>query len=339
MSGILDSKTRVLDTLITLEGRKQLMNGGMNIRYVSFTDGSVVYKEDLFNSGSSDDATQRVQFEASNLPHDRITFGSNETGRINASVESGLNVVIRDGKIIESFSSDLVGDVSDQIHSSSINNFKKNILISNIDPVFDDTDFGISPPVPDGGIVHNLSGNTSITRSDKLENTLVDIYRDPKFSNKRRYKFLPPISKTTDPSVDKSSYASFSSRVIAQYAPWGLIGGEEGQLTIDEIFNSHLKHVRSDLSRSFKFDPTSNLNNIMIQGFDNIVNDGIISSTEKIVFVDYGIHKTPRDNECVRALGITSDEVHVVFAGKFYKKPPEDNPSFSFVHLFTLFFG
>ena len=74
MSGILDSKTRVLDSLITLEGRKQLMNGGMNIKYVSFTDGSVVYKEDLFNSGSSDDATQRIQFEASNLPQDQISF-------------------------------------------------------------------------------------------------------------------------------------------------------------------------------------------------------------------------------------------------------------------------
>jgi hypothetical protein len=340
MSGILDSKTRVLDTLITLEGRKQLMNGGMNIKYVSFTDGSVVYKEDLFNSGSSDDATQRIQFEASNLPHDRITFGSNETGKVNASVESGLDISIRDGLInyreIQELTSSIKVQISDQILSSSINNFKKNILISNIDPVFDDTDFGLTPQLSSGGIEFDIRGNTSISRSDKFENTLVDIYRDPKFSNNKRYKFLPPISKTTDENIDKSNYESFKSRLIAQYAPWGLIGGEEGRLTIDEIFNNHLKHVKSDLSRSFRFDPTSNLNNIMIQGFDNIVNNEIIQSTEKIVFVDYGVHKTPKDNECVRILGITSDEVHVFFAGKFYKK---ETTSYSFVHLFTLFFG
>ena len=340
MSGILDSKTRVLDSLITLEGRKQLMNGGMNIKYVSFTDGSVVYKEDLFNSGSSDDATQRIQFEASNLPQDRITFDSNETGRINSSVGSSLNAVIRGGYVYEFSGSQITSEISDQIHSSSINNFKKNLLISNIDPVFDDTEFGFaSPGIGSDGVKFNIRGNTSISRGDKLENTLIDVYRDPKFSNKRRYKFLPPISKTTDPSIDKSSYASFSSKVIAQYAPWGLVGGEDSQLTIDEIFNNHLRHVKSDLSRSFKFNPTSNLNNIMIQGFDNTVNDGIILTTEKIVFVDYGVHKTPKDNECVRALGITSDEVHVIFAGKFYKKEIQSTQSFSFVHLFTLFFG
>ena len=40
MSGILDNKSRVLDTVITTEGRRQLAEGGVDIQYVTFTDGA-----------------------------------------------------------------------------------------------------------------------------------------------------------------------------------------------------------------------------------------------------------------------------------------------------------
>ena len=44
MAGILNSKTRILDTILTLEGRRQLADGDFQVKYVSFTDGSSFYQ-------------------------------------------------------------------------------------------------------------------------------------------------------------------------------------------------------------------------------------------------------------------------------------------------------
>ena len=62
MAGILDNKKRVMDTIVTQEGKRQLASGQFQIKYASFTDGSSFYEGDIV-SGSSD-ATRRISFVA-----------------------------------------------------------------------------------------------------------------------------------------------------------------------------------------------------------------------------------------------------------------------------------
>jgi hypothetical protein len=70
--GILDSKSRILDTILTLEGRRQIADGKLKVEWVSLSDSFTFYESDLV-SGSTD-ATQRLFFEASHSPQDQITF-------------------------------------------------------------------------------------------------------------------------------------------------------------------------------------------------------------------------------------------------------------------------
>ena len=53
MAGILNNKSRILDTIITDEGRRQLGTGKMQIKFATFTDNATFYEANLV-SGSAD---------------------------------------------------------------------------------------------------------------------------------------------------------------------------------------------------------------------------------------------------------------------------------------------
>lgn len=80
MSGILDKKTRILDAIFTIDGRRQLAEETFNVSYVTFTDAGVSYIPDA-NTGH-EDPTDKLYFEACNLPQDQITFESNDAGKL-----------------------------------------------------------------------------------------------------------------------------------------------------------------------------------------------------------------------------------------------------------------
>jgi hypothetical protein len=113
MSGILDSKTRVLDTIVTLEGRRQLATGGINIRYVSFTDAATYYAADIV-SGSAD-ATLRLYLESCNLPQDQVTFQADSDGRL-LPYASNDSATLRYGQLIQS---NLVNSASNTTSASA----------------------------------------------------------------------------------------------------------------------------------------------------------------------------------------------------------------------------
>lgn len=80
MSGILDSKSRVIDAMLTVEGRRQMAEGTFEVSYVTFSDADVVYLPD--SDEGHVDPTGRIYFEASNLPQDQITFEANDDGNL-----------------------------------------------------------------------------------------------------------------------------------------------------------------------------------------------------------------------------------------------------------------
>ena len=46
MAGILDNKNRIMDTIITTSGRRQISSGRLRVEYASFTDGGTFYEAD-----------------------------------------------------------------------------------------------------------------------------------------------------------------------------------------------------------------------------------------------------------------------------------------------------
>jgi hypothetical protein len=80
MSGILDSKSRIIDAILTAEGRRQMAGGTFEVSYVTFSDAGVSYIPDLIDGHQ--DPTGKIYFEACNLPQDQITFEANDEGKL-----------------------------------------------------------------------------------------------------------------------------------------------------------------------------------------------------------------------------------------------------------------
>lgn len=79
MAGILDSKSRVLDFVLTQEGRNQLANDSLEFRFASLSDSACFYR-----SGSdfaADDASARIYFEANSSPFDQIVVERGPEGQ------------------------------------------------------------------------------------------------------------------------------------------------------------------------------------------------------------------------------------------------------------------
>ena len=89
MAGILDSKTRMIDAVVTQIGRQQIASGMLRVEYASFTDAYAYYEADAV-SGSSD-ATSRVYFEAAgDRRQDFVTFETDDSGN---SIGSTLDTI------------------------------------------------------------------------------------------------------------------------------------------------------------------------------------------------------------------------------------------------------
>lgn len=80
MSGILDNKSRMIDAILTSEGRRQMAEGDFKVSYVTFADADVAYEYDPVTGHV--DPTNRIYLEACNLPQDQITFEANDAGKI-----------------------------------------------------------------------------------------------------------------------------------------------------------------------------------------------------------------------------------------------------------------
>ena len=104
MAGILDSKTRILDTIVTQEGRRQLASGDFQVEFVTFTDGATFYQASVA-SGSAD-AGARIYFEATSNPKDSIVIERDLNGNLFYFDGSDVRVL---GESILSGSSVLTG--------------------------------------------------------------------------------------------------------------------------------------------------------------------------------------------------------------------------------------
>jgi len=80
MSGILDKKSRILDAILTVDGRRQMAEGTFEVSYVTFTDTGVSYVPDSVNG--HEDPTDKLYLEACDLPQDQITFEANDAGKL-----------------------------------------------------------------------------------------------------------------------------------------------------------------------------------------------------------------------------------------------------------------
>jgi len=314
MSGILDSKSRVLDTVITTEGRRQLANGGIDIQYITFTDAGTFYKADI--ASGSQDATQRIYLESCQLPQDNVMFQGNDAGEIQAFANASSIAMSNGGQILEYSFQALTGTfVGSPIQStraltgpefataanvllgSSAENLSNLYPIASTNPLFDVDGFEMGP----NEVTFTINNDRPVPQHMHLANinNLASVFSDPRFSNLVNFQFLPPINVT-----NKSP--------LGNYVGLGLVR----RMLFEHVFSELYYYESLGQLQKINFDPTSIANNVVGQFFE--VSTGKVS---KLDVIDYGIH--PASN------------AHVFFVGKCVV---DQNATDTFLHLFTLVF-
>jgi hypothetical protein len=89
--GILDPNTRIVDTILTVEGRRQLALGGLDVSFYTFDDAGVIYDDD--GHGIIDDAAKRLSLEARQLPQDTLVSEANELGELLSSISGSITII------------------------------------------------------------------------------------------------------------------------------------------------------------------------------------------------------------------------------------------------------
>jgi hypothetical protein len=211
MAGILDSKQRVMDTLVTLPGRFQASSGHMQFRYVTFTDRNAFYEGSLAPTGSAvaNDASDRVYFEASQRFQDLICLETTLNGLVNFEFTTPFTVPDSELAVVDSLYSfysisgsaptgsiinALVGGVPEQITKGMISSYQQQHFLATINPFDKNQQFILST----GSLEFDFNDvvpNHPIVPVMGDVNTLPPVWVDHRFANKPNFVFLPPINR------------------------------------------------------------------------------------------------------------------------------------------------
>jgi hypothetical protein len=311
MAGILDNKKRVMDTIVTQEGKRQLASGQFQIKYASFTDGSTFYEGDVV-SGSSD-ATRRISFEATNRYQDSIVFETDDSGNMLSFQGNGVGMT-PEGSVM--MSGDGTSAPSVVITSEAFSSAVSSLTDASLDSFYDlniiasnDSNLIKKSHGSEGFYIKNIGKNhftitdgTSFT-GGKSTGTLEEssaFILDEKLAHIDNFQFLPPINHN-----DKSRNGSY---INYNDTPTG------SRMSDKKLF----KEIRKSEYLSLSLKNISRSNNSLIQIFETSEKDAKIT---KLDTIDYGNIK------------IRGKSYYVVFVGKVfvdkYNQP-------TFINMFTL---
>ena len=308
MAGILNNKTRMMDTIITREGRRQIVAGDLKIKFVTFTDRHTFYRQD--DDDVADDADNRIQLESFHRPQDQIIFETDNEGRFLPF--EGSDIKIRRGKLYrasgrshQQITGSNVPEAIYELYEASANNFIDQQIIGTKD-IYDEThDFVVFPNTVQFEITDTApfkANDISEIEIEKVES----LHQDKRLQHLPFYQYLPPVNKP------KPGY--LEGEPLGYYARLN----QDSIMTYNELIDELSESDYIDL----QYLDTSRENNLVMQLLETKPD-----SVEKLALIDFG--EFPSDNDPESA------GRHVYFAGKIF----EDGSGMqTFVNMFTIIF-
>jgi hypothetical protein len=340
--GLLDSKTRILDTIITIQGRSQIAAGKLNAQFYSFTDQGAFYVQDTSTSASLD-GTKRVFLEACSLPKDQITFESDDSGKLVNFRAS--DVLVRNGQILVQVSSALdasgsngagktfllaqdntFASMADGLLSSSMDAYASNYIIGSPD-IFDEN--VASFMVGNNSLQFTISDSSPIKRQNRQQANLERIdglFVDSRLSHLPNFQYLPPINKFRPGDTTVALLGNYPNL------------NQKPQLTFADVEKEIEEATTLGYSSDITFEETSKTNNLICQLFEigdneivklDVIDFGIFNLTGD----DISLSERKRQNKDPRNAPALSK--HVFFAGKVFT---DSAGVHKFVNLFTIIF-
>jgi hypothetical protein len=301
VAGILDIKSRVMDTIITPTGRAQMADGEMQIMYASFTDRQMYYETG--SNGELIDPGDRIYFEAYCSDSDLIIPETDAEGALVPFVTDTFNLF--GGQVMSG--STLQQDVSlyaDELTADSLKSFQRQQILGTRHQMKNEiVDAFTLTPVKTTFYttteIMNL-GDTIVTASlDDVE----ALWQDYRVAQTPNYQYLPPRSVVLPGQVTGSTLGNYT-KINQDPLP-----------SYDDV----LSVLKDQQSIKFSFSNTRTMNDILGQIFE--VTDDKLA---KLALIDGGTYPV---NGSVNP--------HVYYAGKLYR---DTRGALTFANLFTLVF-
>jgi hypothetical protein len=318
--GILNSKSRFMDTILTDEGRKQLAEGKLRAAYYSFSDSGMHYSQATIVSGGLDE-TYRIMLEAASFPQDEVTLKADDAGRLTGFPISGSTLyTLKGGQI---FSSSLISgneissttvtgsqfaSLSHHLLNSAIDNFQKLYILRSPDPV-DDTekDFIVAPTQISFSITPTKPFNDNDISTINV-NDAEGFFQDKRLSHIPNYSFLPPVNKPR-----------LGERVAMPLGDYVNLN-QESIFSFQDVSNELNRLEKMGYGTTVYFTETSRENNIFGQFFESSQNE-----MSKLDVIDFGSFP-----------GEDGQTKHVFFIGKIFQ---DDRGINTFLNIFTAVFN
>lgn len=349
MAGILDKKNKLIDLVITEEGRRQMAQGGFRPTFASFSDNVVDYAH---LTGSTSEASSKIYFQTPTaMSYDQIVYETDDSGKLLVGRNSEEFTVLNDDIYLLtssngekptylSVSGSQFASTAQLVKDRTLQAFTRNKLVKTIsgfdldakkfETSIDNHTFVISNsvPFPEGPY-------TKAMDIDQAETFMFD----SKLAHIQNFQFLPPKNKD---GTNYGQYEDFRSlnresfkdikrglgiNVIPEYLQFkeeNTVLNYEGDLVIKNRA-PNLPFDSTIISRECAqvyFSSTSEFNNFIGQFFEEEKTNGTL---RKLDIVDAG--------EFFDELDEARPQKHVYYVGKVIF---DSNNIPTFVNIFTL---
>lgn len=317
--GILDTQ-RILDTVLTSEGRRQLASGELRFSFYSFSDASALYDhQDTTASGSfgsQDGISTPFILEASSLPQDAITLEVNDAGKLSSKEffdGDGMRRVVSNGVIFNSESqippmTPAFASLVSNLIETSVQNFVKQRIVASPDYREEFDDFVVNQTSLSFDLLENRpiqsisDGGIPVGTLD----TTPSLFADKRLSNIPNFDYLPPVNsvKFGNGNVPIGRYA----RLRPEYD------------SVVADLQTELKEAEQKGYKSQIRVTESSFDNKLVAQFFEVARSGNLS---KLDVIDFGEVVFQGEQQARR----------VFFVGKVFL---DSNNSQTYINLFTL---
>jgi len=250
MAGILDSKTRILDAVVTEIGRSQIANGGLKVEFASFTDATTYYEADLV-SGSTD-VTARIYFESPGTKkQDFITFETDDSGKLMGyPINEELTIIGDELFKIDSGSTDLnklkfVSGATDfaslaaGIVTSSIDHLRELYIIGSRPGKIEEEEenkFELSNNNLSFKMTNSYPFQNGFENNIATVDNVEALFYDPRLSHLPNFEYMPPL--TVEP--EEATWEEFYMKFIFEYLSEGYKAGKDHATLYEDIAKGFL---------------------------------------------------------------------------------------------------
>lgn len=336
MAGILDSKERLIDFIITPQGRGQMADGRMRIEFATLTDMHTFYTSSR-PDGIADDAAGRIYFETHTSRTDLITpeiapGNFMQPFRAGSFVIDGKNIAketfqsASSGYTTDALTGSQIQDDAEAMLSSLFKHFEGMRILGSEDSFANSSEFDLGATTGSfiitdrdleinqgrGIYLKDLSPNyfpeaerdVVVDGSVSLEKS-PSIYADPRFAHFPNFRYMPPVNV---PEHNKEP------QVLGNYP----------KLNAANETENPIGHLSTRQKVTVNIAEVSKYKNLFCQAFQfsNLENASII---DKLSIVDYGVFPGP----------MGGSPRHFFFVGKLYRDAEGVD---TFMNIFTLEF-